>query len=150
MPTIGVFEPAISRATRNIVPSPPNTISKSVDAASFARSFSRTAVRPDFSISPMASRTNSCDVSFSGFATSPTRAIVSANFFKQHQKFFVPGRPEQRRFGDGHPAQRQLCGDKLLQLSQYSFVHRRIGDHTRALVRLGFAGFELRLDQRDD
>src|SRR5204862_8096620 len=150
MPTMGVFEPAISRATPSMVPSPPKTISRSAELASLAVSSSSTAVRPDFSMRATAARTRSCEDSFSGFATSPTRVIVSANFFKQHQKFFVPGRTQQRRFGDARPTQGQLCLGKCPHLAQDTLMHRRISDHPGAFVGLSFARLELRLDQRHD
>src|ERR1700709_1063528 len=87
---------------------------------------------------------------FSEFPMSPTRLILSASFFKQHQKFFVSRRPEQRRFRDPAPVQDRFPRDKLLQLAQHPLMNRRVGDDSLTFIHLGLARFELRFDERDD
>src|ERR1035437_358145 len=164
MPRMGVAESLTSRATRSIVPSPPNTSSKSTSRLSAAMSGQTAALMPascavagslkTFRPAARISRAAFCTVrakeTFSEFPTSPMRLILSASFFNQCQKFFVACRAEQRRFRDAAPAQPCLLRHKFFQLAQHALMHRRIGDDARALVRLGLACLELRFDQRDD
>ena len=109
-PSSGVLTPAISRATRSIVPSPPNTMSKSTERASATGSThvlplilascavtgSVKSLRPVALMSLAARSTERPQVALSGFPMSPTRWIVSAVFFNQYKKFFVACRSEQR------------------------------------------------------
>src|SRR5205809_6729694 len=114
MPRIGVRQPAVSRATRNIVPSPPKTSIKSVFAAK-ALAFEQTGVfsptnwavlgsvrtdRPCASMNLAACRTSMRPQVFSGFAIKPTRFIFLANFFNQNEKLFVSRGAEDMRFGE--------------------------------------------------
>ena len=101
-------------------------------------------------MSRAALRTMSAQAAFSELPMRPMRLILSACFFNQHQKFFVAGRAEQRRFNHTAPAQAGLRGDKFAQFVQHAFMHRRVGDDAAALVGLGLAGLELRFDERDN
>ena len=113
MPRIGVAEPAMSRAARSMVPSPPKTRSKSDSRASVAVSPSTTALRPARRMSCAALRRISAQAAFSEFPISPMRLILSAYFFNQHQKFLVARRAEQRRFRHTAPVQTVLRGGKF-------------------------------------
>ena len=57
------------------------------------------------------------------------RWILSASFFNQHQKFFVPGRAEEGRFGHTAPLQLRLSRHEFPQVAQHSLVDGRVGDH---------------------
>src|SRR5262245_57720619 len=118
MPTMGVGEPAVSRATRRNVPSPPKTMSRStwrVSAAALGqggnRNPARRAVaasasteRPVALMRDAALRTSLRLDGLSALATSPMRRIDLASLFKQHEEFLVPRWTEQGRFGDASPA----------------------------------------------
>src|SRR5439155_8701871 len=143
--------------------SPPNTRIRSAcclsrrtsgltDTFSPARSavaLSLETLRPASAINAAAFCTTARQLTFSELAMRPTRLILSAEFFKQGQKFLVAGGSEQRRFGYAAPAQRREAADELLQLAQHPLVNLRIGDDAGAFVGLGFAGFKLRFDQDD-
>src|ERR1035441_10548533 len=164
MPKMGVREPAISRATRSIVPSPPNTTSKSTWRARVAASAQTTAfkrasrivagslyiLRPAATIRLAARLTATAPETFSEFPISPTRLILSARALNQHQEFFVASGAKHRGFGDAQPPQVAAGGDELVQLAQHALVNCRIADYARTPVSLGLAGFELRFNQRDD
>jgi len=74
---------------------------------------------------------------FSEFPISPTLFILSANFFKQYQEFFIAGRPEQRGSGDTHPPQVGAGGYELFQLVQDALVNHRIPNHARTTIGFG-------------
>src|SRR5882724_4435249 len=150
MPRMGVGEPAMSRAARSIVPSPPKTRSKSDSRASVAMSPSTTALRPVLWMSRAALRMIAAHEALSEFPMRPMRFILSACFFNQHQKFFVSRRAEQRRFRHAAPVQIILSGDKCFQFLQHALMHGGIRDHAPAFVRLGLARLELRFDERDN
>src|SRR5436190_11039643 len=164
IPRIGVREPAISRATRSIVPSPPKTSSRSTLRQSVAASgstqtssFAIAAVaasahssRPAARMSRAALEITEAPEVFSEFPNSPTFAILSASFFNQCQEFFVAGRPKERRFGYTCPPQPVLAGDKSLQFRQHARVDAGILNHPAAAVRFLFACLELWFYQRDD
>src|SRR5437773_5717125 len=133
MPRMRVFEPATSRATRSMVPSPPNTRIKSACCRSWRASgltatfsLARSAValsletlRPASAINAAAFCTAARQFTFSALAMRPTRLILSAKFFKQSEEFLVAGRSEQRRFGHAAPAQGRAAVDKRLHLAQH-------------------------------
>src|SRR5471030_1249243 len=132
MPRIGVGDPAMSRAARSIVPSPPKTRSKSDSRASVAMSPSTMALRPALWMSRAALRIISAQEDFSEFPMRPMRFILSACFFNQHQKFFVARRSEQRRFRDAAPSQIFFRGDKYFQFFQHALMHGGIRDDAPA------------------
>src|SRR5947209_2692326 len=80
----------------------------------------------------------------------PTRLILSANIFKQHQKFLIARRPFNRRLGQSAPAKGWQRRDEFFQLTDHSFVNDRISDDSGAKMRLCLAGLKLWLDQRQD
>src|SRR5881296_2794164 len=142
MPSIGVLEPAISRAMRSIVPSPPNTMSRSASLetaaasgyvgtsrpASVAVAMSVKTVRPELRINSAASCTRVRQDGFSEFAISPMRLLP--NLFNQHQKFLIPGRAEQRRFGVANPLDWSFeFLDPLTQFTQHPLMDGRIANH---------------------
>src|SRR5581483_4176533 len=162
---MGVSAPSISLTTRSIVPSPPNTSSASTARANAAAlgnpselsrasrhvTSSASATRPVCALS----RAARCAVvaaaaPFPWLAISPILLICFSAFFKQCQKFLVAGRPEQRRFRLASPNEPRLLLRPLPQFRQHPLVHRRVADHSAPFVRLGFARFKLRLDQRED
>ena len=159
-PKMGVREPAISRARRSIVPSPPNTTSKStwrvrVTASAQTTAFKRATravaaslyiLRPAAAIKRAARFTASALETFSEFPISPTRLILSARAFNQHQEFFITGGAQHRGFGDAEPPQAPASGDEQVQLAQHALVNCRIANHARTPVSFGLAGFELRFD----
>src|SRR5437016_3714906 len=161
MPRIGVGEPATSRATRNIVPSPPNTRIRSAccvnwraPALPLAFSPARSAValserttRPASTIIEAAFWTAGRQATLSGLAIRPTRLILLASFFKQRQKFLVARRAEQRRFRHAQPAQGSAGGNERRQFAHHALVDRRVGDDTGALVGFDLSGLKLRFDQ---
>src|SRR2546426_468660 len=134
MPMTGVREPAVSRATRNIVPSPPKTISKStsrvsapalgqvgaLSPASAAVAASVITLRPAARIREAAWRPSGRLETLSELASSPTRLICSASFFKQRQKFPVARRSEQGRLSHSAPMQTRDGADELLEFAQHA------------------------------
>ena len=70
--------------------------------------------RPARRIRLAAARTLTAHADFSAFPSSPMRLKLSASFFNQRQKFFVPGRAEQRRFNHTPPRKTSFPGDKFL------------------------------------
>src|SRR5438552_9462796 len=164
MPRIGVREPAISRATRSIVPSPPKTSSKSTWRARVAALGQTTALRraswvvtgslkrrrPAAVMRRAALLTTEAQETFSEFPISPTCSMLSANLFNQNKKFLIPGRACNRRLGDVAPAKAGLVSHEFFQLAQNALVDDRVPDDACATIHLGFAGLELRFDQRDD
>src|ERR1035437_4018666 len=163
-PSRGVLEPAICRAVRSIVPSPPKTSSKSdshASSAALARishfNFASRAVaasqmilRPARWRRRAAARTLAAQADLSALPMRPMRWKWSAFFFNQHQKFFVAGGAEQGRFKHIAPAKASLRGDKFFQLGDHAFMHDGVGDDAAAFVGLGLARFKLRFDERDD
>src|SRR5882757_3000887 len=145
-PSIGVGEPAMSRATPSIVPSPPKTSSRSTSRASDAASPSTKALRPALWMSRTALRIVAAQAALSEFPMRPMRLILSACFFNQHQKFFVARRADERRFRHTAPGQFRLRGDEHFQFLQHAFVDGRIADDAAALVHFRFARLELRFD----
>src|SRR5436190_5658957 len=157
----GVREPAVSRATRNIVPSPPKTIIKSTFRASVVGSVqtgtlspARAAVAASVNtarrlapIKDAARRTSGRLEILSELAMSPTRWICSASFFNQRQKFLVSRRPQQRGLGNSTPTQVRQRAREIFDLAKHTLVNRRVGYDARAFVYLGFAGLELWFDQ---
>jgi len=110
IPSIGVVDPATCRATRNSVPSPPTTSSKSTLFASAAMvshesvltratnavCLSVSSVRPVRVIIAAILRASGPNSGFSALPVSPIRQNVLVCFFKQHKKFFVASRAKQR------------------------------------------------------
>ena len=127
MPRIGVREPAISRATRNMVPSPPKTSSKSTwrvsvgasgqtiafKLASWAVALSLYSFRPATEMRRAARLTALAQETFPELPITPTRLILSAQLFNQYQEFFVDGRPQQRGFREAPPFEARLSGDEI-------------------------------------
>src|SRR5208337_1009153 len=103
-------------------------------------------MRPAASIRRAAAFTASAAETFSEFPISPTRLILSAKPFNQHQELFVAGRAKDRGVGDAQPPQGRAGSDKLIQLAQYAIVNRRVTNHAGAPICLGLASFELRFD----
>src|SRR5712692_2352821 len=164
MPSSGAPDPAISRATRSIVPSPPKTMSRSTarvraaasaqvstsKPANLAVAASARVLRFREWIKAAAWRTRPRAAALSALAISPMRRICSASLFNQNQEFLVAGRTQQRRIDEALPLQLWLRSDKLFQLAHDPLMDRRVGNHARAFVGFGLAGFKLRLDQRHD
>src|SRR5450432_2640969 len=132
IPSSGVCEPAISRAARSNVPSPPKTSNKSASRASASAS-GQTVPRkcasravaasvkiswPVARISRAALATACAQEAFPELPSRPTRLILSASFFNQHQEFFVARRAEQGGFHHAVPAQIAPPADERGQLSQ--------------------------------
>src|SRR5712691_664463 len=158
MPSSGVRDPAISRATRSIVPSPPKTMSRSTARVRAAASAHVSMSKPaNLAVAASARvfrwrdwmkaaawRTRLRAAALSALAISPMRRICSASLFNQNQEFLVAGRSQQGRFDEALPLQPRLRRDKLFQLAQDPLMDRRVGNHARAFVRFGLAGFKLR------
>src|SRR5664279_4011707 len=83
---------------------------------------------------------------FSEFPISPTRLILSARVFNQHQEFFIACGTSQRGFDDAEPPQAAAGGDELVQLAQHALVNRWITNYARSPIGFGLASFELRFD----
>ena len=109
MPSIGVVEPAMSRAACSMVPSPPNTSSKSTSRGERGgvgqtcvqiRPAGRFGVAENLAARALDQGARPCGaVGAAGLVQIADEAdalILSASFFNQHQKFFVAGRAEQR------------------------------------------------------
>src|SRR5437867_2175878 len=163
MPRMGVLDPAASRATRNIVPSPPKTRIRSawrdnLRASALRTGFNpaRSAVglslrtrRPASAIRAAAFWTAGRQSNLSALAMSPTRLILSDGFFKQRQKFLVARRAEQRRFHHAQPTELSAGGDECFQLEQDALMNPRVGDDSGAFVRFLPAGLKLGFDEGD-
>src|SRR5689334_21226309 len=145
-----------------MVPSPPNTISRSTRRASEGTSGQVGTSRPangavwaSASTSrPLArmSRTACCTPmwgldNFSGLAISPSDLNSLTGFFNQDQKFLVVGGTQEGGLRHSPPAHAHLGAYKFAHLPQYAGVDLGLGDDPRAAVGLRFAGLELGLDQ---
>src|SRR5262245_6400468 len=101
IPRTGVLDTAISRATLSMVPWPRETTSKSTARASAAASLltvarkrarfavggSQKTLRPDARMQRAASATAAPAEALPEFPMMPTRLILSAALFNQHQEF---------------------------------------------------------------
>src|SRR5579862_4656137 len=159
-PRIGVRDPAMSRATRSIVPSPPKTRSRSTRRASAAVSAlmvplipahcavtgSVWSFLPAALIKRAASLTTPAQDTFSELPTTPTRLILSPKFFKECQELSIARRSNYRGRGSADPAQFCQGVNKLSQITQYSPVNFRVPNHARAFIGLRFTRLELRLN----
>src|ERR1043165_6439164 len=129
-----------------MVPSPPKTRSRSTARAKAAAS-AHTAARKPASSAVMVSlysprpaavtRRAACltapaQETFSEFPIKPTRLILSANLFNQHQEFFVACRTQERRLRDAAPRQARLFSYEFIQLAPHPLVDRRSPDHSRS------------------
>src|SRR2546430_1828037 len=154
IPRMGVRDPAISRAARSIVPSPPNTNKRSTsresEAASGQSTASRSAMRavlasaysrrPDARTSRAARATIEAEESLPELPSSPTFLILSGVFFNQGQEFFVARRPQQRGLSETFPTKRVLRGHELFECPENPLVNGRIFDDAGSAVRFLFAG----------
>src|SRR5512140_1437005 len=161
---MGVCEPAISRDTRKIVPSPPNTSRRSTLRAIAAASghvtgfspvhsavvTSANTLRPARATIRAASLTMEAQAAFSELPISPTRLILSASSFKQSQKFLIARRPQHRRFREPAPRDARQRFDKFLRFPQHPLVNRRIPYDTGPSIGLSLAGLELRFNECND
>ena len=166
MPSIGVREPAISRATRSIVPSPPKTSSRSTSRASAAASGQ--------TVAPLSSQTRRwrrrktpcgrpARMSWAAWPTQLAQAtlfgvadqpdafdFVSRIFSINTRNSLLPAGPSS---GDSvTPHQRRpgcAATNSCNSRSTRSWIAGSVMTPA-PLVRLGFAGLKLRFDQRDD
>src|SRR4030095_13838710 len=140
--------PAVSLATRRMVPSPPNTMRRStsrassdvvrqVDAFNLANSavvlLLRT-VRLAARMRVAACRTRRPTEIFSVLATRPTLRMDSPSFFNQHQEFLVPRWTDNGRLRDALPDPGGFAGDKRGELLEAPLVNGRGGDDPPAPV----------------
>src|ERR1035438_743601 len=87
---------------------------------------------------------------FSEFPISPTRLILLARVFNQHQEFFIACGTKQRGLDDAAPPQTTAGGDELVQLAQHALVNRGITNSARSSVGFGLSSFKRRFDEGKD